>query len=508
MNTTDPDYDIHGTHIRYHNGTFHLYAHLDVSDGITHATSSNIWGPYTEPVNAKFTDWIDADTFKDDNGSLYFYSTQIARGEERNYGYTMSDPSTITGSRDLQIDPSGGWEGSSNINEDPKVFKCHGRYYMLCNAYPTSDPNYALGCVEASSPLGFSNSGKYSVQILKRTGTRPAGQEIHTIGQLWMVEGVNGFEKWQGYFAVTTSDGRTQRIDRMHFFDRKLFVDGPTDRYSTGYHPAPAKPQCGATFNTDSASLPSDWTASGGGTWSVANGELRQSASGAPPRATLDRDAAENYLFEINLKFNGSTTDQQAGARVYYADADNCLIVGIHQTSTPGVNNFYYHLREGGVDNIQAVSLAESVMDLNVYHKIRVQRNGNTFEIWLDDVLRAPVDVATASAFGPSQVALYANNADISFDGIIYTVGWDEYGSEVAGWGNSINGLLMAGSRSYGSGGVTVNNGYVYKGDLMAEYEFSAQVYQDSGTGSMGLAAAQTCSGTSTIAAAIRRPGA
>lgn len=476
---TDPDYDIHGTHIRYHNGTFHLYAHLGVVDGITHAVSSNIWGPYAEPVNSAFAQWIDADTFKDDNSNLYFYSTQISSGE-RIYGYTMSDPNTITSSRDEQISASGGWEGSS-INEGSKVFKYRGRYYMIYNANGTTDPNYALGCVEASSPLGFNNSGKYSTQILKRTGTRPAGEEIHTIGQPWMVEGVNGFEKWLGYFAVTTSDGRTQRIDRMHFFDRTLYVEGPSDRYSTGYHPAPAKPQYGATFSTDAATLPPEWTASGG-IWSVANGELRQSASGSP-RATLNQTAAENYLFEINLKFNGSTTDQQAGARVYYVDDNNWMIVGIHQTATPGVNNFYYHLREGGVDNVQAVSLAESVMDLNVYHKIRVQRSGNTFKIKLDDVIHAPVDVATASSFGPSQVALYANNADVSFDGVIYTVGWDEYGSEVQDWEQ------IAGSRTYGSDGVSINNGYAHKGDLMPEYEFAAQVYQTSGDGGMGFTA-------------------
>jgi len=76
VNTTDPNYDIHGTHMRYLNGTFYLYAHLDVSSGVVHAKSTNLWGPYTEPVNAAFTGngWlIDADTFVDEDGKMYYY---------------------------------------------------------------------------------------------------------------------------------------------------------------------------------------------------------------------------------------------------------------------------------------------------------------------------------------------------------------------------------------------------------------------------------------------------
>jgi beta-xylosidase len=69
--------------MRYLNGTFYLYAHLDVSSGIVHAKSSNLWGPYTEPVNASFTGngWlIDADTFLDEDGQLYYYETNRQGG--------------------------------------------------------------------------------------------------------------------------------------------------------------------------------------------------------------------------------------------------------------------------------------------------------------------------------------------------------------------------------------------------------------------------------------------
>ena len=83
----DRDKDIHGTQIFYDNGTFHLYPHLFGNyppSGIVHAVGSSMMGTYTEPVTTSpFAELIDADLFKDENGSLYFYSTRIVSGEER-----------------------------------------------------------------------------------------------------------------------------------------------------------------------------------------------------------------------------------------------------------------------------------------------------------------------------------------------------------------------------------------------------------------------------------------
>jgi hypothetical protein len=240
VNPSDPYADIHGTHLRYINGTFHLYAHLGTTanDGITHATSSNIWGPYIEPVNSRFAQNIDADTFIDEDSLMYFYSTRFLNGESIYYK-TMADPWMLSSSYILLISPSSQdyWYGSTSINEGSKVFKYRGKYYMLYNAYPTDNPNYSFGCVEASSPTTFANSGKYTSPVLTRA-TPAGGEEINTIGQPWVVEGLNGFERWIGYFGITASEGRTQRIDRMHFFHgqaRSLYIDGPTTRYSTGY---------------------------------------------------------------------------------------------------------------------------------------------------------------------------------------------------------------------------------------------------------------------------------
>ncbi|RKX34621.1 MAG: hypothetical protein DRP64_19925, partial [Verrucomicrobia bacterium] len=290
---------------------------------------------------------------------------------------------------------------------------------------------------------------------------------------------LNGFEKWLGYFGQTTSEGRTQRIDRMHFFDRTLFVDGPTDRYTTGYHPGPAKPQLLNTFPIADGALPSnDWNLQAG-IWSVANEEALQSDQNIFAINTVNRDAAANYLTEANLKFTAAQDgEDKAGVLAYYQDINNFVLVGFDRVG----DAWYVQAKENGIDTFQWQTNGGSV-NYDVYHKIRVTKNAGTFDVRIDDMIPpdfSPVDTIFTGAGLPG---LFTFNTAGAFDGIVYTIGWDEFDSGVQGWNE------MAGTRSYGTGGVTVNNGYVHKGDLMSEYEFSAQVYQVSGDGHMGLAA-------------------
>jgi len=472
----DPNYDIHGTHLRYMNGTFHLYAHLGINDGIVHATSANIWGPYLEPVNTALRGGaiIDADTFLDDDGKLYYYDT-VRSGGHTIQGTTMSDPSTFGNAWYSLISPQG-WEGSV-ITEGSKVFKYRGRYYMLYNGNGTEDPNYAIGAVEASSPLGLNNSQKYSNNPIVRRTTPAAGKpEITHIGQSWVVEGLNGFEKWFGYFAVTSADGRTQRIDRMHFFDRKLFIDGPTDRYTPGYHPAPSKPQLLNIFAIADGAVPStDWTV-GSGAWNVVNEELRQTTATGFNNAVINRDSANHFLAEANLKLiEGSSA--RAGLAMA-KDGSNWLRVGLDQTANRW---FYQRMSDGAYDTADYALPAG--FNFQTYHKIQLCKNGNTVSIKIDDIPAPTLNSISVNFDGAALPELFTDGAQAAFDGIIYTIGWDEFDSGVMEWEQK------AGIQTYGSDGITINNGYSNKGDLMQEYEFSAQVYQASGEGSMGLGA-------------------
>ena len=399
-------------------------------------------GLYTEPVDAPFAELIDADLFTDDDGSLYFYSTRWPSGEECIYCRTALDPWTLTGSYSRLISPSG-WE-VSNINEASKAFKYRDRYYMLYNSHVNENTgdNYCIGCIEADGPAAFSNGGKYPAPVLMRT-TPSTGGEITRTGQPWVAEGPNGFERWIGYFAV--HDGFWGRyIDRIHFFDHRLYVDGPTNRYSEGYHPGPAHPTLLSLFNIpDGPMPPEDWTPISDGTWEVLGRETRQSDQNTFSFNTVNRTAAANYLIEANVKFDAPPdSEDKCGVLACFFDWDNWMIVGLDRSN----GNWYYHLKEGGVDKV-AGGVYPAGFDWDAYHTIRVERNSSSFKIRIDDKL--PPNCAGTVGTGFTTAAtpgLYADHSSAVYDGVIYTVGWDEWDGNIEGWGQTLGGVQPSGA--------------------------------------------------------------
>jgi hypothetical protein len=510
--------DIHGTHIAYDNGLFHLYAHLDTPSGnplgIVHAVSNIVTGPYTEPVDEPFaTSTIDVKTFKDENGSLHFYSTRFGgvSGNHNDYR-SMSDYNTFTSGYTTLIWPTGGWEINPElpefsyvptINEGPYVFKYRGKYYMLYNANHTGDTSYAIGCATAASPNGFNNAGKQNSPVLGKTlYSNPSGNYyIYTLGQPWVVDGLNGFEKWAGYFAIDEyekSEGRTQRIDRVHFLDRTLHIDGPTNRYTPGYHPGPAEPQLRSLFYLPDGPIPAaDWNPTSPnnnpGQWQVINKQAYQSSQSCFAFNLVNRQPAVHYLFEANVKMPElGDNEDKAGVVAYYKNANNWVIVGVDRSLGYGADNWYCHIVTDTFNGVVAAGRFNGKYNYSVYHKIRVERNRTVFRVWIDDVLPPGFSAIETEIAGPGVPGLYADHAAAVYDGIVYTIGWDEYDNRITGWGSGVNDNNQIGSWTVGTDGITSTggNGTVYKGDLMGSYEFSTQVYKSgSSEGLMGVVA-------------------
>lgn len=503
---TNPDMDIHGTHIAYDNGLFHLYAHLDTPSGsllgIVHAVSTTVTGPYTEPLDAPFAaDTIDVKTFKNEDGSLYFYSTRFGgvSGNHNDFRH-MSDYNTFTTGYTTLIWPTGGWEINPElpefsygptINEGPYVFKYRGKYYMLYNANHTGDTSYAIGCTVADTPDGFSNAGKNPNPVLNKTtyNNGSADKKIYTLGQPWVVDGLNGFEKWAGYFAIDENEqyeGRTQRIDRIHFFDRTLYIDGPTNRYTAGYHPPPAEPQLRSLFYLPDGPMPvADWAATSPnnnpGLWQVSGEQALQSSQTCFGFNLVNRAPATHYLFEANVKMpDPRDSEDKAGVVAYYKDPDNWVIVGVDRSLGYGGDNWYCHVATETFNGVVAAGGFGGDFDYSVYHKIRVERNGTVFRIWIDDVLPPGFAAIQTDITDPGVPGLYADHAAALYDGIIYTIGWDEYDDTITGWGSGFNGNSQIGAWSVEADGIrlTSGNGTIYKGDPMDTYEFSTQVYR------------------------------
>lgn len=503
------DNEIHACDIKYVDGVFHLYWSVNRADiGVRHIGHATTTGDpmnfYTEPVTSTwFADYIDAHLFIDDDSSPYFYTVKFPFGNVC-YGQPMLDPWTLTGTDTWLISAlDGTWEmydPSYRINEGPAVIKYREKYYMLYAANPTSYPEYSLGCVESTSPLGFTNSDKYPNAVLAQA-TRN-GHSVTHCGQPSFLRGPNGFEWWVIYFAKYDGSSKCQAVERILFFDRQLYITGPSsnlkDYTGATYTPPPAAPTLGDLFN-EGTSLGSHWNIKAG-SWDVSDGQARQNlTTGSDNKAIIKSKPAQNYLVEASVKLTDAyPPSEKAGMVAYYKDDNNYIVVALDQKN----GSWYYNKVEDGTSTVTGYPL-DSGFDFNVYHNIRVTKNNTKFYVWIDEIPAPGVPFITTNFDDEALPGLYSQVARANYDGFIYTIGWDEYDEDIAGWGDAqASGVGSTGSWYVGGSGIEATNenttNRIYKGDMLAEYEFITQVTRtstvptDANPHTMGIYAAYT----------------
>lgn len=250
---------IHANDMIYHNGQFHLLFSVNYWGNdrhivhITHAVSPKVDGKYVEVRPDQWTEnRIDPMVFKDEDGKLYLYMVKFTEGNAI-WVRPMHADFSFSGDAMLQFSSQPDtWETYDNrVAEGPFVIKYRGRYYMMYNANHTAPEygNYRLGVCEASSPMCFNAGGKYPYPVLGPPTDRPLSMQaeqpvtdtLFTPGQPNLVRGPNGWEWWLVYMANQGMQ-RDQYIDRVHFVNNKLSVDGITGKKTPGFHPQPAQP--------------------------------------------------------------------------------------------------------------------------------------------------------------------------------------------------------------------------------------------------------------------------
>ena len=92
--------------------------------------------------------------------------------------------------------------------------------------------------------------GTLSSIALYDFGNEKADDLLVTPGQPNIVRGPNGWEWWLVYMA-NKGWQRSQYIDRIHFSNGRMVVDGITGPNTAGFHPAPSKPQYAGTSIAD-----------------------------------------------------------------------------------------------------------------------------------------------------------------------------------------------------------------------------------------------------------------
>jgi len=315
---------------------------------------------------------------------------------------------------------------------------------------------------------------------------------IWNTGQPNLLRGPNGFEWFLTYFAMWNEGPHCQGINRTFFFNRELYVDGPTGSRPPQYQPVPYSSTFSDNFETHRleqlSQLPEkDWEYFKSGQWRVIDGQAEVAKNwkfNSPPKGTaiaLIRAApAQNYLFQAWVKpienKNGEygivawQADEKNWLRIFFDTKMKSCIVS-SQTSSA--------LKKvlGKSKIIKSYPLPKN-FDFSVYHKIRFEKNGNSAEIWIDDTrltLKKPLKIP---CHNPGRPGLFAKNIRAAFDAVVYTIGWDEYDNRIRNWKviadnkqnvkiKKKNGIVLDAKK---------NKVICTKGDISDCYEFSTQL--------------------------------
>jgi len=307
-------------------------------------------------------------------------------------------------------------------------------------------------------------------------GDHPVEPTVYGLSAPRIVTGPNGFEKWLIYRAYWNGVPGTG-IDRVFFFDDEMVIDGPTTASTKGYHPLPVRPSFSDLFGPREDPA---WTFSGSD-WAVVDGVMRQTKAKGLFKAYLQGPPSSHYLFEANIRF--PSDGKGAVGVVAYSDGKHDLVIGIN----PVERTWSYGL-EPGNRAPNRFKLPEQFQLLEgppgsdtgaaPLHLLRVTKNGGDFEVMLDEFKLTSKNPIATKLTGAGVPGLYCQDSAAEFDGVVYTMGWDEYDEYITGWGAAADGTSPGGEwkhlkedglkqmRHFGPG-------HIFKGDLLDQYEFT-----------------------------------
>jgi hypothetical protein len=327
-----------------------------------------------------------------------------------------------------------------------------------------------LIAVATDAPQHRSN-GYINVELFDLGSETAEPEIVWTPGQPNILHGPNGFEWWLIYMANNDAGTRSQYVDRVHFFGDKLTVDGITSAKNGGFHPTPALPTYGDCF--DNANQMCNWAHTNDDAWSVTttpsdnssnaniitDGEL--TFNGAQPATLLLRDefAAQSYLWEVNIKPTGD-----AGIIAAADNNGNTVSIGFKQT-----NNTAIVAEQSNGSTKHTTLVLPDDFKWDVYHKLRVERDGTDLTVWIDE-MQHPGIIETSLA-SDAIPGIYATHAGTAFDGVIFTIGFDDGNNRMNNWAIK-SGELTATKRGAKANGSLC----AIKGKPSADYEFTTQI--------------------------------
>lgn len=311
-------------------------------------------------------------------------------------------------------------------------------------------------------------------------GEEPPVDWIFNCGQASVVPGPNGFEHWMTYFAINNGGFHHQCADRVMFNNRRLYIDGPTSKHTAGYHPAPAMPTFRDRFAMDE---PRDKMArwqhlENDGDWAMVDGAYDQRAHVPSARALAITQPGTNYRLRLSVKVNDVDKAGRAGALACYIDEEHWLKIGLE------LGYWNWQWRSGNEVQSARLPLPEGLLT-DVWQPLEITREGGLFRVRLAGIPAPVQDVIETPLTAPGRPGLYSEYTAAAFDGVHYTIGWDEWGERITGWeGMNADWRIDAEGLWHESDGMA----RLFKGDALDQYEISAWV-EPRGWGKFGFEA-------------------
>lgn len=359
---------------------------------------------------------------------------------------------------------------------DKLIYDKAGADYCIVNldAQSTAALSDGENLLAIESKSGRQNYIDVSLFDMKKN---KADDILFTPGQPNILRGPNGFEWWLIYMANKNHEHRSQYINRIHFFDKTLYVEGISAENTPGYFPEPTLPTYGTTFEPKEE-LEQTWN-SAGKEWTIRNGELCTSTTGTSQIKLKESLEGTNYLFEASIN-----TTEEAGVIAYQQDDNNWIKAGLRRQG----NVWYLGKCVNGKYTEDTFALPADFR-FGVYHTIRIERNGTDYTVLIDEIPAPGKSVFQTAGAYPSIPGLFTVKGENYFDGIIYTRGWDETDNAVNGWGSSFNGTASQGKYTVLPTGIQVASAdfEAFKGDLLSQYDFSLQISNPADQGETGM---------------------
>ena len=178
------------------------------------------------------------------------------------------------------------------------------------------------------------------------------------------------------------------------------------------------------------------------------DGQLQQNDAKGSAKAYLNQEPDRHYLFETGIRF--PEKGKGSVGIIAWSDGVRDLIVRIH----PSKRTWEYVIEPGNrlpkkfklPPGFKQLETPPGIKNAKApLHTLQVRKNSGHFSISLHGIDLLPGKPLITECLAPGVPGLYCNGSQAAFDGVRYTIGWDEHDEFITGWGEADDGTAFGG---------------------------------------------------------------